>query len=69
MELKAKEEGRKKRKGFRGQEGREGGGGVGAEWDKLVKETMVALWFMFKLFFIKSNLRFNLSSFFFVFFI
>lgn len=29
---------------------------------------MVALWFMFKLFFIKSNLRFNLSSFFFVFF-
>lgn len=31
---------------------------------------MVALWIMFKLFFIKSNLRFNLSSLsFFVFFI
>lgn len=36
--------------------------GAGAEGDKLVKETMVALGFMFKLFFIKSNLRFNLSS-------
>lgn len=36
-------------------------------WDKLVKKTMVALWFMIKLFFIKSNLRFN--PFFFVFFI
>lgn len=33
-------------------------------WDELVQETMVALWFMFKLFFIKSNLRFYLSSFF-----
>lgn len=36
--------------------------GAGAEGDKLVKETMVASGFMFKLFFIKSNLRFNLSS-------
>lgn len=38
------------------------GAGGGAEGDKLVKETMVALGFMFKLFFIKSNLRFHLSS-------
>lgn len=63
MELKAKEGGWK-RKGFRDIRGEEWG-----QNEKLVKETMVALWFMFKLFFIKSNLRFNLSSFFFVFFI
>lgn len=54
-------------------EGRKGGrragnrkvGGAGKRWegrDELVQETMVALWFMFKLFFIKSNLRFYLSS-------
>lgn len=46
MELKAKEVGRKKKSlQEQGEGGREGSGG--AEWDKLVKETMVALWFMF----------------------
>lgn len=60
MEL--KEGGRKTRR-FQGHDG----GGAG--WDKLVQEAMVVLWFMFKLFFIKSNLRFYLSSFFFVFFV
>lgn len=44
------------------------GAGEGAG-DKLVKETMVASGFMFKLFFIKSNLRFHLSSLFLSFFI